>query len=209
MKGLMLVGIAIPFLFLLGFLLILGAVISKRSKKTSSGKEPDKKPIYEKKTYMMTRNELYFYRALKKAVGDEYQIMCQVSLYQIIKTRPMSPSDNQKAFNKISRKTLDFVLCDPSNMKTIAAIELDDSSHKRNDRIYRDQFLNQAMKDADVPLIRFPAKSSYTADQVAQKISPLCQLPHEQKSMEQSQQIPDRKYYKNHPIQKQTQPYRV
>ena len=47
----------------------------------------------------------------------------------------MSPSERQAAFNRISSKVLDFVLCDPNNLAIIAAIELDDSSHKRNDRI--------------------------------------------------------------------------
>ncbi|MEN7973211.1 MAG: DUF2726 domain-containing protein, partial [Verrucomicrobiota bacterium] len=42
----------------------------------------------------------------------------------------------------------------PSTLAIVAAIELDDKSHQRKDRIKRDQFLNQVMESAGVPLIR-------------------------------------------------------
>ena len=140
-------------------------------KKPARSKNRDN-PTYEKQEHLLTPAELKFYCALKETVGDDYQIMCQVSLSQIIKTRPMNPSERQTAFNKISRKVLDFVLCEPGNLANIAAIELDDSSHKRKDRIARDQFLNEALEGAGVPLLRFQARSSYTTDQIAQKIAP-------------------------------------
>lgn len=143
--------------------------------KKSGKQKKQNSPSYEGQKYLLTQAELKFYRALKVAVGNDYQIMCQVNLSQIIQTRPMNPSERQTAFNKISRKVLDFVLCDSRNLAIIAVIELDDSSHNRKDRIARDKFLNEAMEDADVPLIRFQARSSYTADQITQKIEPLRQ----------------------------------
>ncbi len=51
------------------------------------------------------------------------------------------------------------------------AIELDDRSHNRKDRIACDHFLNKAMEEASVPLLRFQTQSSYTTDQIAQKIA--------------------------------------
>jgi len=143
--------------------------------KKSARRKKRNSPTYEKQEHLLTPSELKFYSALKEAVGDGYQIMCQVSLSQVIQTRPMNPSERQTAFNRISSKVLDFVLCDPRNLAIIGGIELDDSSHKRNDRIARDQFLNKAMEEAGVPLLRFQTRSSYTTDQIAQKLAPLKQ----------------------------------
>jgi len=133
---------------------------------------PASDPVYEGKAYMMSKAEAQFYRALKVAAGNDFEIMCQVSLYQVIQPRPMPPQHYQAAINRINRKTLDFVLCDPRTMKTIAAIELDDRTHNRNDRIYRDTFLNKAMEEAGVPLIRFQAKATYAAAQIARELEP-------------------------------------
>ncbi|MCF7863820.1 MAG: DUF2726 domain-containing protein [Kiritimatiellales bacterium] len=140
-----------------------------------SDRKPSEYPTYEKQKYLLTKTELQFYRTLQVAIGEKYQIMCQVSLSQVIQTAPMSPKDRQTAFNKISRKVLDFVLCDPRNLSIVAAIELDDSSHNRNDRIYRDQELNEMLEDAGIPLIRFQSKVSYTTDQITHKLAPLKQ----------------------------------
>ena len=149
---------------------LLVGLIKKSTRRKTRGS-----PTYQRQEYLLTPAELKFYRALRETVGDDYQIMCQVSLSQIIQTRPISPSERQTAFNKISCKVLDLVLCDPNNLAIVAAIELDDSSHKRKDRIARDDFLNEAMEEAGVPLLRFQTQSSYTADQIAQKIAPLKQ----------------------------------
>lgn len=168
MKPMLVVGI-ILLIFKVGINALVTLIKKSRKQKKQNS------PSYERQRFLLTPGELKFYRALKVAVGNDYQIMCQVNLSQIIQTRPMNPSERQTAFNKISRKVLDFVLCDSRNLAIIAAIELDDSSHNRKDRIDRDKFLNEAMEDAGVPLIRFQARSSYTADQITQKITSLKQ----------------------------------
>ena len=169
----MLTTVLKPVLIVGGILLIFkfGIVALERLIKRSSRSKKRNSPSYERQEYLLTQAELKFYKILKEAVGGNYQIMCQISLSQVIQTRPMNPSDRQAAFNKISCKVLDFVLCDPQNLKIVAAIELDDSSHKRKDRVLRDKFLNEAMKDAAVPLIRFPVKSSYSAEELKNRIS--------------------------------------
>ena len=49
-------------------------------------------------------------------------------------------------------------------------MELDDSSHKKQDRMQRDQFLNEAMKATGIPLYRFAAKKGYNLQEVHQQI---------------------------------------
>lgn len=134
---------------------------------------PANMPIYSGRQNLLTKMELSFYRALKKAAGEDYIIMCQVSLRQVIRVRPMNPFSSQSAFDRISRETLDFVLCEAETLSVVAALALDDKSRRRSDRVYLNQFLSQVMKDAGIPLLRFPAASGYTAEQVWQQIAPL------------------------------------
>ena len=86
---------------------------------------------YERKYSLLSANELKFYKLLKK-IADEmnFSLFTQVSLYQIVKSK------NQTAFNRIRSKSIDFVLTD-NNSNIKVCIELDDITHKRNDRITR------------------------------------------------------------------------
>ena len=61
--------------------------------------------LYEKKEYLMTKNELKFYKQLKKITDKlNLTIFVQVSLYQIIKNK------EYKDFNKKKSKSIDFVI---------------------------------------------------------------------------------------------------
>lgn len=75
--------------------------------------------------------------------------------------------------NRISAKHVDFVLCAPDSLQPIAAIELDDASHSRTDRMERDDFLDSAFAAADLPLVRFPAQRQYDVKSVAARIDEL------------------------------------
>ncbi|MGN2612988.1 DUF2726 domain-containing protein [Aliivibrio fischeri] len=78
----------------------------------------------------------------------------------------MTKSAWQAAFNKISAKHFDFVLCNQDDLSVICAIELDDSSHNNAKRKSRDQFLESACESAHFPLIRIPAKQAYSIENV-------------------------------------------
>lgn len=70
----------------------------------------------------------------------------------------------------VARHHLDFVLCDPNSTEILAAIELDDKSHGLPSRRRRDDFLNQAFFDAQIPLIRFKAAAKYECRMIADTI---------------------------------------
>jgi len=71
------------------------------------------------------------------------------------------PNENQGYRNKIDRKHVDFLLCDPATMKPRCGVELDDSSHARRDRQDRDEFVDQVFAVAGLPLVRVPAQAAY------------------------------------------------
>jgi hypothetical protein len=68
---------------------------------------------------------------------------------------------------------VDFVLCDSSDLSLVAAIELDDKSHKVIERGIRDSLVDQALQDACIPVLRFEAKQSYAPAQIQERLETL------------------------------------
>ena len=56
-------------------------------------------------------------------------------------------------FNKISRKHVDFALADPTNLRILLLIELDDSSHDI-EQTERDKFVEFVYSKTDYKLLR-------------------------------------------------------
>jgi hypothetical protein len=65
--------------------------------------------------------------------------------------------------NRIDRKPVDFLLCNPKTMRPLLGIELDDASHQRRDRERRDLFVEQAFAAAKLPLARVAVQAEYNA----------------------------------------------
>ncbi|PSR12532.1 hypothetical protein C8255_26500, partial [filamentous cyanobacterium CCP3] len=154
------------------------------SAQVTSSKEshPVQTYTYSRQNFLFTKAELSFYRALQEATTERYHVLGKVRVADVLKPQTENRGDWQRAFNKISAKHFDFVLCDRDSLKVLAAVELDDSSHQRSDRIKRDDFLNQAVKSAGLPLIRFPVQPAYELEAIQQHIVKTLGLPQPQKA---------------------------
>ena len=71
---------------------------------------------------------------------------------------------------KINRKHVDFLICDNETLKPIVGIELDDSTHQRQDRQLRDQFLDQVFETAKLPLIHIKVKQVYAISDLQENL---------------------------------------
>lgn len=107
----------------------------------------------------MTPAEQAFYAVLSPVVQSSCMISSKVRLADIFEVR--HERGHNAAFNKISRKHIDFVLTDPATSRILCAIELDDSSHNRPDRIERDRFVNELFAANQLPLLRVPVAWNY------------------------------------------------
>jgi hypothetical protein len=105
--------------------------------------------------------ELNFYRVLRQAVGHSAIILIKVALGDLFYPKTGSHSQNQAYRNKIDRKHIDFLLCDPQSMRPLVGIELDDSSHQQADRQQRDRFVERVFAATNLPLLRQPVRSAY------------------------------------------------
>lgn len=133
-----------------------------------SGSPSDQLP-YRLRDDFLSAAELSFCRVLQQAVGSSLVVCPKVSLNDLFYVA--RPHENKGAVNRINRKHVDFVLCDPRTMTPRCAVELDDRSHSRKDRIDRDQFLDQVFEAAELPLLRIPAARAYVKEIVQNQIN--------------------------------------
>ncbi|MBO4815876.1 MAG: DUF2726 domain-containing protein [Clostridia bacterium] len=122
--------------------------------------EVDYKEKYYRRDYILTPTELKFYKILKNITDELNLVICpQVSLYEIVRNK------EHKDFNKIARKSIDFVITE-QNLKIKLCIELDDYTHNRQSRIYRDNFINEVFNATEVKILRIPVQNFYNMEQL-------------------------------------------
>lgn len=114
--------------------------------------------------------EFSFYKVLASIIGAQLAIQSKVRLADIFFVA--RPNENVAYFNRIAQKHLDFLVCDSVTMKPIFGIELDDASHKQNNRQERDDFVEKVCRVAGLPLLRFPVQREYNQREIAAQIAP-------------------------------------
>lgn len=113
--------------------------------------------------------EISFYHILKATLDETIAVCPKVNLNDIFFVS--RPDQNQAALNRISRKHVDFLLCDSRTMVPRVGIELDDSSHAREDRKKRDALVQQVFETAGLALLRFPAQRVYNVSEIRSRLS--------------------------------------
>ena len=115
--------------------------------------------------------EFSFYKILSSLGGTRLTIQSKVRLADVFFVS--RPNENMTYFSRIAQKHLDFLVCDSITMKPLLGIELDDSSHQRDDWQERDDFVEKVFQVAGLPLLRLPVQREYNTREVAAKIAPL------------------------------------
>ncbi len=118
--------------------------------------------------------ERSFFGVLRQAVENDYHIFAKVRLADIITPeKTNSRSASQVARNKISCKHVDFLLCETGDLSPVAAIELDDKSHSTLAAGFRDEFVDAALRGAQIPTIRFAARRAYAPAEIKSQLQAL------------------------------------
>mgnify|MGYP001827743581 CR=1 FL=1 len=116
--------------------------------------------------------ERSFYGVLCSAIAGDYVVLAKVRVADVITpVKSNNRSTWQTAFNRISAKHFDFVLCDPKSLSVEQVVELHDRSHKNDKRAERDNFLRSACASAGLSLSEFVAKKSYSIEEVRNRIA--------------------------------------
>jgi hypothetical protein len=129
---------------------------------------------YEAVLEFLSPAERSFFGVLQQAVASEYQIFAKVRLADIVRpARNPSRSGWQTAFNRITGKHVDFVLCEPGSLRVLAVIELDDRTHERFERGVRDNLVDSALANAGIPVLRVAARQAYSPVQMREQVQSL------------------------------------
>lgn len=148
--------------------IILAAIVVKMF--GSSDADTKLKPVYEykKREHLLTDAEREFYNLLVQSVGNEYSVFSQVHLSSLIEY--VDKDDSWKAWAHVGQKSVDFVLCDKASLVIRLAIEVDDKTHSRPDRLKRDSGVEDILLKAGVKLIRFKNHGTFNSQEITQQI---------------------------------------
>lgn len=128
----------------------------------------DQQP-YRLRDNFLSAAELSFFHVLRSAIKDQYIVTTKVRVSDLLYV--VQRRSNMKHANKIDRKHVDFVLCDPRTMQPQLVIELDDSSHARLDRSDRDALVDAAFAAAEFPILHVPAQRAYSPEDIMRQIA--------------------------------------
>lgn len=109
---------------------------------------------YRARTSVMTRREERFYRTLTSVLGPGYLVFPQMHLSALLDWRIKGQNWNA-ARSSINGKSVDYAVVEAGTLTLLCAIELDDPTHDRPDRVERDRLVEAIFKDAGLPLVRF------------------------------------------------------
>jgi hypothetical protein len=114
---------------------------------------------------LLTASEAAFYSALLLAAGRRYVVFAKVRLADLC--QDLDRWADIRAFNKVSSKHVDFVLCDATTFQPVLAVELDDRSHLRADRRSRDAFVDGIFRTMGLGVYRQWVRHSYDPAAIA------------------------------------------
>lgn len=127
---------------------------------------------YQKNEYLLSTEEKALYDILVKSLeGRNINIFCKVSLLALF-SLPDGLADYKKYLNKIKDSLVDFLICDNTNAKPIAAIMLSYTAKNTEENQPKEQFQEQVFKDAGLPILRIPARPDYVVDDIRSRLYP-------------------------------------
>ncbi len=113
---------------------------------------------YRLREHFLSVPEITLFRLLQKMAGERYIICPKVALTDIFTI--VRPNENVHFYNKIFRKHVDFLLCDPQTLNPAFAVELVKPIAKTETRA-ADQFMEDLFLCEGIPLVHVPLGENY------------------------------------------------
>lgn len=125
---------------------------------------------YRRRDSLLTPAEHHFYVTLLHALENQAVIVPKVGLQDVFFITDREKYQHYR--NRISTRHIDFLICEPKTLKPLFGIELDDSSHNRAETQKNDLFKDMVFDAAMLPLVRFPVKGTFNAEEINEKLQP-------------------------------------
>lgn len=129
------------------------AILAVLKAKSRGAGADEEWPFYAKK--LLTQPEQVLYFRLVQAL-PEHIVLAQVQLSRLLGVK--IGSNYQAWLNRINRMSADFVVCNKDS-SVVAVVELDDATHKKEDRQAADAKKEKALSSAGIRVIRWQAKA--------------------------------------------------
>jgi len=115
---------------------------------------------------LLTVTEAAFHQVLNSLSDGRCHILCKPRLADFLQH-----VSGAGAFQKISQKHVDFLICRPGDWMPMLGIELDDHTHERKEVKARDMFVNAVFAQAGIPLVRLHVSEMERLEQIVEKLS--------------------------------------
>jgi hypothetical protein len=127
---------------------------------------------YESSGSLFTPAERSFLEVLEQALDSRYRVFGKVRLGDLIKpAKGLAAGTWTIAMNRINQLHVDFVVCTANELALVGVLALDDQSHGHEDRAGRDGFVDRALANAGIPVLRFPAGKGYAVQEVRARLA--------------------------------------
>ncbi|MBU2898887.1 DUF2726 domain-containing protein [Vibrio hepatarius] len=155
------------------FAIIFIVSLLTRSTKTPEGTDTSSKKNtfqYDSHLLFSCPEELEFYRTLSIAVKSREIIFAKVRAADLMRPKKgfYSSGEWQRAYNKLSRKNVDFVLCNPMTLEVNTIIELINDTQEKD--LKTENYVEKAAKTAGLNIIRFSTAKSYNYDEIERQL---------------------------------------
>jgi hypothetical protein len=127
---------------------------------------------YSRRNCLFSAAELSFYEILQR-LTPEHTVFAKVRLAELVYVK--GTVSRQMHLNRIDQKHIDFVVCD-KNLAPVVAIELDETSYQQADSRVRDEFVDEVLAAAALPVVHVRARHEYVMDEIHRLLLPYLRI---------------------------------
>lgn len=126
---------------------------------------------YQKKRAFLSPAEQSLLDALEKSLGRDYRVFSKVRLADVVKVKEgLSRTAGRRAFNAISARYVDFLICHSIDLSIRGAVELDVRNHQTAQSVPRDLFVDKVLEASQIPLLRVKTRASYSISEITDRL---------------------------------------
>ena len=127
---------------------------------------------YEPAGPLLSSAELSFYQVASAAVGKSAMLLSKVRMVNVIKPRSgLADARWRKLFEPLAQKHLDFVLIDVESLETLCVLEFESSTQLNEERMKRNEFVQEVCDAAGVPRIMIDARGGFDINGIREQLA--------------------------------------
>lgn len=162
--------------YTIGIIIIIGVIVFAFKERLETLFSEQEQYPFKKKDFLLNVPERKFFEELKKIVPTTHIVFPQVQLSTILKVET-ARNKFWTYQNKINRKTVDFVIFELPYYKPVLGIEYDGRTHEREDRVVRDNNVNEMLKSAGIKSLHVKHEASVNFFELKTKVAELLSSP--------------------------------